>query len=343
MQPGFFDHDERLKKLEQLGDPLPQIARLVDWEGFRSTLLQAWPKRSPEGGRPPYDAVLMFKVLVLQHLYNLSDEQVEFQIRDRYSFARFVGLAPEQAVPDAKTVWLYRERLRQGQLTAVVFEQLLGQIDAAGFMARKGQIVDAAIVEVPRQRNRREENEQIKAGEVPEEWSAAKRRQKDIQARWTKKYGAVHFGYKNHLSADVGQRLIRRYEVTAATVHDSQVFDGLLDEYNSGCGVWADAAYRSAERLQQLRAQGYQAHLQQQGQSKAPLTPQQRASNRRRARVRCLIEHVFAHQSNFGQRLVRTIGLDRATVKIGLFNLAYNLRRWAFLIRSRGSPQPAPA
>lgn len=333
MQPGFFDREERLAKLEQLGDPLPQIERLVDWEAFRAVLEPAWPVRSAEGGRPPYDAVLMFKVLVLQHLYNLSDDQVEFQIRDRHSFSRFVGLLAEQRVPDAKTVWLYRERLRQGQLTETVFAQLLGQIDAAGFVARRGQIVDAAIVAAPRQRNSREQNRRIKAGEPPADWSDAKRRQKDIQARWALKYGVRHFGYKNHLSADVGHKLIRRYEVTTANVNDSRVFESLLDAGNRSRSVWADAGYRARARLRALRQAGYRPHLQRQAQARAPLSETERARNRRWARTRCHIEHVFAWQWQFGQRLVRSIGLERARVKIGLFNLTYNLRRWAFLQR----------
>lgn len=335
MHPGLFDQDERLSKLEQLGDPLPQIQRLVNWEAFRALLESAWPVRSPTGGRPPYDAVLMFKVLVLQHLYNLSDEQVEYQIRDRHSFSRFIGLHLEDRVPDAKTVWLYRERLRDAQLTEAVFGQLLVQIDAAGFVARKGQIIDAAMVAAPRQHNRRPENQQIKAGEVPTDWSVAKRRQKDVQARWAKKYGVTHFGYKNHVNADVAHQIIRRYTVSDAARSESRVFDELLDPHNRRRAVWADAAYRSRDRVKALTAGGYRAHLQRQAQANAPLTPRQRATNRHWARVRCHIEHVFAQQRLFQQRLVRTIGLARAEVKIGLFNLGYNLRRWVFLQRRR--------
>ena len=249
MQPGFFDRDERLARLEKLGDPLPQIEKLVNWAGFRAVLEKAWPVRSPSGGRPPYDAVLMFKVLVLQP------------------------------------------------------------------------------------RNTREENRQIKAGEVPEGWSDAKHRQKDTQARWAKKYGVSHFGYKNHISTDVGHKLIRRYQVTDAATGDTRMFDSLLDGQNRSRDVWADAAYRSRPRLARLRADGYRPHLQRQAQANAPLTARQRATNRRFARGRCQVEHVFGQQTMQEQRLVQTIGLARARVKIGLFNLAYNLRRWAFLTR----------
>lgn len=128
-----------------------------------------------KGGRPPLDVVLMFKTL-LQQLYNLSDDQTEYQIRDRYSFSRFLRLDPEDGVPDAKTIWSYREQLKNHGLLDDLFNGLLSQIEAAGYVARRGQIVDAAIMETPRQRNLREENERIKKGEVPEDWSDNKRR-----------------------------------------------------------------------------------------------------------------------------------------------------------------------
>lgn len=333
MQPGFFDRDERLTKLEALGDPLPKVARLVNWEGFRPLLEKTREKRDPRrGGRPAYDAVLMFKVLVLQHLYNLSDDQIEYQIRDRYSFSGFLGLSAEQAIPDAKTVWLYRERLKNAGLVEGLFSELLRQIEAAGFVPRRGQIVDAAIVAAPKQRNRREDNQKIKAGELPEHWSPAQRRQKDTEARWAVKYGRAHFGYKNHISIDTGAKLIRGYQVTSASVHDGQVFEQLLGARNTHRGVWADAAYHSRARLAALRAAGYRSHLQRQSQASRPLTERQRLANRKHARVRCRIEHVFAQQSAMNQRLVRTIGLARATVKIALMNFTYNLRRWAYLM-----------
>lgn len=114
MQPGFFDLADRHALLERLGDPLPKIKAVVNWEGFREVLERIRPAKDPRlGGRPPLDAVLMFKTLVLQQLYNLGDEQTEYQIRDRYSFARFLDIDPEGQVPDARTIWWYREQLQQ--------------------------------------------------------------------------------------------------------------------------------------------------------------------------------------------------------------------------------------
>jgi len=329
MQSGFFDHQDRLKLLEQLGDPLPKLDRAINWEDFRSQLQSVYKCSDPvKGGRPPFDAVLMFKVLVLQHFYNLSDDQTEFQIRDRYSFCRFLGLTPEGRVPDAKTIWVFKERLKALSLVESLFDTLLTQIDSAGFLARKGQIVDAAIVPVPRQRNTREENEQIKGGETPENWKDAKKRQKDVDARWTKKHGKTHYGYKNHISIDRQDKVIRKYGVTSAEVHDSQVFEALLDPTNSSGSVWADSAYRSTAREAALREANYRSHIHRKGTRKRPLNTREQEANRKRSTVRARVEHVFAQQSN---RLVRTIGQCRAEIKIGMMNIVYNMRRLVYL------------
>lgn len=329
MQPSFFDHQERLELLERLGDPLPQLERTIDWEAFRKPLRGVYKDRSVgKGGRPPYDALLMLKVLVLQQFYNLSDDQTEYQIRDRYSFCRFLGLSPEGKVPDAKTIWVFRERLKAQGLVDKLFTAVLAQIDAAGFSARKGQIVDAAIVPVPKQRNTRDENAQIKAGEPPEGWPEPKRRQKDVDARWTKKHGKSHYGYKNHISVDHQHKVIRRYTVTCASVHDSQVFEELLDPTNSSADVWADSAYRDQARERELPEAGYRSQIHRKASRARPLNERAQQANRKRSKVRVRVEHVFAQQAD---RLVRTIGQARAEVKIGLMNLVYNMRRLVWL------------
>lgn len=332
MQSSFFDLQDRHALLEQLGDPLPKIDQVVDWEGFRPTLRRIRTKKDPrKGGRPPLDVVLMFKVLLLQQLYNLSDDQAEYQIRDRYSFSRFLGLGPEDRVPDAKTIWLYREQLRKRGLLDQLFSGLLRQIESAGYVARRGQIVDAAMVEAPRQRNPREENEQIKKGEVPENWSETKRRQKDTQARWTRKAGKTYYGYKNHINVDVKHKVIRRYAVSDAALNDRRRLEDVLDETNTSRALWADSNYRSRDQEESLKEQGYRSYIQRQGQASRPLTERQKATNHRRSKTRIRVEHIFAQQTWMG-RTVRTIGLQRARFKIGMMNLAYNVRRLAWLV-----------
>jgi IS5 family transposase len=216
-QPGFFDLETRTNKLTEMGDPLVALRPQIDWEAFRVDLwkIHEHPRKSHAGAKP-IDVVLLFQMLVLQHLYNLSDEALEDQVRDRLSFMRFLGLSLEDRVPAAKTVWWFRERLSEPGLVEKLFERVREPLEAHGYVARQGPMIDATFVEVPRQRNNREENAQIKAGEVPAGWKPAKARQKEVLARWTKKHEETHSGYKNHINADETHQLIQEYVVTFA-------------------------------------------------------------------------------------------------------------------------------
>jgi IS5 family transposase len=333
MQTGLLDWQIRFRQLDVGGDPLPKLKKLVDWERFRAELEAVRDKeRKSNAGRKPFDVILMFKVLVLQSLYNLSDEKIEFQIRDRISFMRFLDLSLGDAVPDEKTIWLFREQLTEAGLIKRLFEEFDAFLGEKGFSARRGQIIDASIVEAPRQRNSREENRQIKAGQIPEDWSEQKKRQKDTDARWTKKNGQNYYGYKNHIDVDVKHKLIRDYEVTPASIHDSQVFEDLLDEDNSSRDVWADSAYRSEEKLKELKKRKYREHLQRKGCRHMKLTDREAQGNRTRSRIRSRVEHVFGVQAKrAGNLIVRAIGLVRVKAKVGLRNLAYNLDRYCVL------------
>ena len=174
---------------------------------------------SGRGGRPPYSTELMIRLLVLQQLYNLSDDALEYQLLDRSSFQRFAGLEHSGRVPDAKTLWVWRERLKKQDLIGDISEAVGRQLSNAGFIARGGQVIDASIVTVPIQRNRHEENEAISHGEVPKDWNSAKRAQKDVEARWTQKHGKSYYGYKLHANTDRQWGFIRRMEVTTASVN----------------------------------------------------------------------------------------------------------------------------
>ena len=215
-QMGFYDVDKRLEAISAKGDPLELIKVTVPWESFRAEI-EAVTRPKPEerkssAGRKPYDAILMFKILVLQTLHNLADEQLEYLIRDRLSFMRFLDLGLEDPVPDATTVWLFREALAKAGLVAKLFVLFNQHLEAKGYIARGGQIVDATIVSAPMQRNSRSENEAIKAGKTPEGWQEkpAKNAQKDKDARWTKKHDKSFYGYKNHIGIDRAHKLIRR-------------------------------------------------------------------------------------------------------------------------------------
>lgn len=341
-QAGFFDFAERQKKLLATRDFLEQINRIVGWEAFRPLLDAALQRSTREkGGRPPHDAVLMFRILVLQALYNLSDEQTEYQILDRLSFMRFLGLELHDVVPDARTIWLFREQLIAAQAVEKLFARFDAMLAAHGFAASGGQIIDATFVEAPRQRNGRDDNATIKQGDVPEEWSDKKTAHKDTDARWTKKNGVAFYGYKNHANVDRKHKLIRRYTVTDASVHDSQELDNVLDPGNDCQDTWADSAYRSEEQEARLKEKGCSSNIHERAYRNKPLTPEQKASNTERSRVRSRVEHVFGHIENtMNGCYVRTIGIARAKAKIGLENLAYNISRFTFLMRP---PKAIPA
>ena len=333
MQPGLFDWQNRFEKLNKNGDPLVKLNTVIQWESFREALgnVRVREKKSNAGAKP-YDVLLMFKVLILQSLYNLSDEAIEYQILDRLSFMRFLGLRLGSRVPDAKTIWLFREQLTEAGLAEELFRQFEAVLEESGFAAKKGQIIDASIVQAPKQRNSREENAQIKQGEIPQDWEEAKRSQKDIDARWVKKNARSYYGYKNHVNVDVKYKLIRTYAVTDASVHDSNVFDELLEETNTSADVYADSAYRSEESIELLKKRGFREHLQRKGCKNRTLTKREQQGNKTRAKIRCRIEHVFGVMAMMaGSLVVRTIGIIRARAKIGLRNLAYNINRYALL------------
>ncbi len=350
-QPGFFDAEERLRWLSASGDPLERLRAVVDFEAFRAELEAALPRADRSlGGRPPWDAVLMFRVLVLQALYTLSDDQAEYQLRDRLSFMRFAGLALQDAVPDAKTIWLYREQLTRAGALAGLFARFDAMLAERGFLAMGGQIVDATVIEARRPRLTKDEKQTLRDGGTPEGWSKARTRQIDRDGRWTLKRGrkarlpeggaprqAVAeivvpvFGYKNHLGIDRAHGFIRRFAVTDAARHDGGQLGAVLDPGNTGSGVWADTAYRSKANLELLDRRGLRPEFQRAKPRRRPMPAHIARGNAARARVRGLVEHVFATEKRRMGLIVRCVGLARATARITLANLAYNMRRLVWI------------
>jgi IS5 family transposase len=344
-QFGFFDLGDRYAGLDKFGDPLVLLKKTIPWEAFRPELMALWrtpdEKRKSNAGRKPWDEVLMFRVLVMQQLYNLSDDQIEYQIRDRLSFMRFLDLGVEERVPDAKTVWLYREKLAKAGMVKVLFDKFDAYLRDNGYLAMGGQIVDASIVPVPKQRNTREENEAVKTGKTPKDWKKKprKKRHKDLDARWTKKHGKSHFGYKNHINVDRRHKLIRDYEASDASVHDSRKLDELIDPQNTASGFWGDSAYRSADTENKLEDKGFRSHIHHKGKRGKPLTTRQMKANKARSKVRVRVEHVFGFQErSMGGKFIRTIGLARARTKIGMMNLVYNMNRLIQLESGAAAP-----
>jgi transposase, IS5 family len=334
-QLGFFDIEKKLQALSELGDPLERLAQAIDWQQFKPVIAKAFRKaRKSNAGRPPFDYVMMFKIMVLQHMYNLSDAQTQFQLIDRFSFRRFIGVGAEDTIPDEKTIWLFRETITRTGAVKKLFALFGRFLDNAGYQAKKGMVVDASIVEVPRQRNTVEENRQIKDGEVPAEWEkrVAKLRQKDVDARWTKKGNEMHYGYKDHINVDVKHKLIRKYEVTSAHVHDSQELEALFDPTNTRQAMWGDSAYSSQEIRDILKERGIKDHIHRKGYRDHSLTAFQKAMNKKKSSIRARVEHIFGRISFLIGRWIRCIGVKRAQARIGLTNLVYNMNRFTYLV-----------
>jgi IS5 family transposase len=332
MAQGFGRVEKRRQKLESRHDFLSKLNRIVPWQEFRSCLEQL-PKPDPQSkaGRKPIDPLLLFKLLILQQLYNLGDDALEYQTHDRESFRRFVGLSPSAEVPDSTTVWLFRERLTEAGLMEGMFERFNEYLGRCGYAA--GQIIDATLVPVPIQRNSHEENKQIKQGEIPWEWeeNPHKLSQKDTNARWTKKNGESHFGYKSHINIDAKYGFIRNHSVTDACVHDSQQFCKVLDAQNEGDDIWADSAYRNEALEEGLENVGYRSQIHARGYRNHPLTEEQKTTNRNKSKVRAKVEHVFgAWVMEMGGKRVRCIGIKRVSAQLALKDLVYNLKRYLF-------------
>jgi transposase, IS5 family len=346
-QPGFFDLEERLAGLSAKGDALERLSAVVDFELFRPELERAVPRADrAKGGRPPFDHVLMFKVLILQTQNNLSDERTEFYLRDRLTWMRFLGLGLGDPVPDANTIWTFREALTNAGAIERLFELFDRQLRAAGYLAMAGQLVDASIVAAPKQRNTRAEKQAIREGRIPEDWrdKPAKLRQKDRDARWTVKYTKAKpsedgrpqvdlaiplFGYQNHISADRRHRLIRKWRVSDAAAHAGSRLGELLDPSNTASEVWADSAYRSKKNEDLLKERMLVSRIHRKKPADQPMPARTARANARKSAVRAHIEHVprvrlagpracFAEQKARMGLFVRTIGLA---------NLVHNMRR----------------
>jgi IS5 family transposase len=334
-QAGFWDWEERQAKLTQKKDLLVRLNQIVPWETFRPTLEKIHQKpRKSNAGRKAIDVVVMFKLLVLQQLYKISDEELEYQVSDRLSFMQFMGFSLADEVPDATTVWLFRKQLMGQGLIEVLFEQFDSYLIEQGYAAKGGQIVDATLIPVPKQHNSNPENEQLKRGEIPQDWQDKPHRlaQKDTDARWTKKGGKSHFGYKNHINVDAEYGLIRQYQVTNATVHDSQVLGDVLDDDNEADRLWADSAYRSEAIETVLELMGFDSQIHERAYRNRLLNDEQQQSNRTKSKTRAKVEHVFgAWTMQMGGKLVRVIGIVRVRAYLGLKNLTYNLMRYTFL------------
>lgn len=326
MQYSFFDESKRLEKISKLGDTLELLNQIVNWDIFRPVLEAAIPRKdNSKGGRPPFDELLMFKTIIIRRLYNLSLDETEYQINDRISFMRFVGLGLGDTVPDAKTIWLYENLLSTSEAGKELFDLFFAAIAEKGYVTHTGSIVDASIVEAPKRKNTKEQREQLKNGEIPEEWAdeehPQKLRQRDIDATWAKKGNKSSFGYKTTVKADLDSKLVIDHIVTTASTNDGKAAEGIFDETDRV--AYGDSAYTHLKL-----PEGVVNMISEKGNQNRPMTEEQRENNRRKAKLRCRVEHVFAGMEQMvGGMRVRCKSQSRATFQISMMILLYNMRR----------------
>jgi IS5 family transposase len=295
---------------------------------------------------------MMFKILVIQATNNLSDERAEYLINDRLSFMRFLGLGLSDRVPDARTIWLFREKLTKAGAIGSLFERFDATLRQSGYIAMSGQIIDASLIAAPRQHNTDEEKKAIKEGRVPDQWQdkPGKLRQKDRDARWTVKFTKAKpradgsmppvdlaipvFGYQNHVSIDRGFGFIRKWTATDAAAYEGRrLREGLLDKTNTARRVWADTAYRSATNEAFMAKNGFVSRVHRKKPKGRAMPAAIRRANNAKSKIRSRVEHVFAELKDRMDLFIRTIGIARATTKIGLANLVFNIKRLLFLRR----------
>jgi IS5 family transposase len=343
IQSGLFDTFTAYARLDKCTDPLLKLNEIIEWDLFRPQLQSI--RNNDIVGCKGFDVVMMFKILILQALYNLADDAMEYMLRDRLSFMRFLGLAMTDKIPDAKTIWKYREQLTKAGLIKPLFDKFGEYLNEKGFEAAGGQIVDATIIPVPIQHNSEEETEQIKKGQTPDNWSEAKAEQKDIDARWTKKGNKSFYGYKDHINADAEHKIIRNYEITPANTHDSQIIEEIVllpppdSEENPSAPevLYADSAYYSEQINDFLAANSIDSKICSKSYRNKPLNEEEKAKNKEHSKTRCRVEHIFgAMYQKAHDCVMRVIGLVRAKAKIGLRNLAYNVTRYCYLAGAKG-------
>jgi len=348
-QSGLFGLSDHLRRLSANGDPLEELGRIVDFEGFRPILEGALAySGGSKGGRPPYDPVAMFKALILAAQNNVSDARMEYLIRDRLSWLRFLGFDLGAPTPDANTIRLFRERLTQADALDALFAAFDQQLRANGYLAMGGQIVDATLIAAPKQRNTEPEKAAIKAGKrAGEIWpdQPARAAQKDVDARWTVKFSKARpaadgrpqidiaiptFGYKNSISICRGFGFIRKSKTTSAARFDGRMLRDVVTRDNTASDVWADTAYRSQANETWLAANGRVSRIHRKKPRGRAMPEHTARANNAKSKIRCRVEHVFAQQKDRMGLFIRTIGIKRAETKITLANLVYNMQRLIF-------------
>jgi IS5 family transposase len=310
-QPTFTD-----ASVADLGGPrtaafLQRCEQLIDWQELARSIAHLFPEHA-RGGRPFWPAVTMLKCVMLQKWFNLSDPQLEEQLRDRISFRRFVGLSFDDVTPDETTMVNFRKRLREHGCASSLFETVVAALRKKGLVLREGTIVDATIVDAPM-------GQKVKGDDGFE------RHTHDRAATYTKNHGTLRHGYKAHLATDT-RGMIIDWVFDTARPHDSNHIDRLTGPERTA--VYADSAYSGKERRRRLAEDGVTdriVHKRVRGQKE--LSPGQKAHNAACSKVRAFVEHPRAWMVKMGYTVARYRGLTRNALDFALVSIAYNFKR----------------
>lgn len=292
---------------------LERIAAVFDWSAIDVLVGEVYAART---GRPSWPPLMLFRALLLQQWYGLSDPGLEEALGDRLSFRSFAGLALDEGQPDHSTLSRFRKRLRERGLDARLFDEVERQLSAQGLLVRSGTLLDATLVEAAVRRP----SGPAGAGSTIDE-----------DAAWTRKGGTTCFGYKAHVGVDEGSGLIRRAVLTPARINDSVVADNLI------CGderaVYADRAYEQKARRQRLKAAGVKDRIMHRSHKNQPRLPHwQKVRNKLISPIRAAVERVFGTlKRGYGYRRVRYHGLDANQLQLRLLCIAFNMRKAAVL------------
>lgn len=334
----LFAADQRLQKMAQYTKVLDALNKLVDWVALANVVNDDTGREAPQpkGGRPAYPTQALVKLIVLQQLYgNLSDEDTEYALLDRGSWQRFIGMTDTRNLPDARTIWHFKNQLAQAKGGAALFADVQRQLNAAGLQAKGGQMIDATIVPAPKMHFTKDEKQCLADAKTPEHWSDKQIAHKDTDAGWTAKRGQWQYGYKAHANADQKHKLIRILDITSAShsdmTHFAPVLDTTLSRQKTGKTVHADRGYDSQSNRQTLNAHKLRDAIARKDDRKRFDQTDIHARNRRLSRIRARVEHIFGAWEQVIGKSIRCIGLVRATSQITVQAVVVNLRRWVTL------------
>lgn len=333
--PSFADVVLGQRKVKQTF--FSQIDKLIDWNPIRGIIEIAYTKGYKSTGRPSYDSLILFKTELLRTWYGLSDGEVEEQVNDRLSFSRFVGLGLEDTAPDSTTVCRFRNTLVEADLYDMVLNEINRQLSAQGVIVKRGAIVDASITDTPRRPRGRKEYEVVEdRNEAADGDSSEQAMLKEVvkpnvdgEARWIKKMGKLHFGYKRHTVTD-GNGLILAEETTAANASDMKHLETPLQKANlpEGTPVYADKGYDSSENREVLVRMRLKSRIMHKGSRGRKITGREQRVNARISKIRYKVERTFGSMHRwFRAGVARYVGLAKTHAQHIMEAVAYNLYR----------------